>query len=122
MAAMLDLEIRDATDGQRSLDDLMRSMFAHFSNDRGFATDDLERLATEVCGRNLKSFFDAYVRGAQSMDFNRYLALAGLTMEAERKAVRRMDGSPLSTVVRIRELPNPTERQKAIFARWSAAQ
>ncbi len=100
----------------------MRSMFAHFSADRGFATDDVERLATEVCGRNLKWFFDAYVRGGRPMDFNRHLALAGLTMEDERTAVQRPDSSSFSPVVKIGELPNRTERQKAIFARWSAAQ
>jgi predicted metalloprotease with PDZ domain len=42
---MLDLTIRDATDGKRSVDDLMRGMYAHFSGERGFTTTDVERLA-----------------------------------------------------------------------------
>ena len=85
LSAMLDLTIRDATDGKRSLDDLMRSMFAHFSGERGFTTNDVERLAGEVCGCNLTPFFDAYVRGAKEVDLNGYLRLAGLKMEVQRK-------------------------------------
>jgi predicted metalloprotease with PDZ domain len=83
LGAMLDLTIRDATDGKRSLDDLMRAMFAQFSGERGFTTADVERLAGEVCDCNLTPFFDAYVRGAKEIDFKDYLQLAGLKMEVQ---------------------------------------
>jgi len=85
LSAMLDLTIRDATDGKRSVDDLMRGMFAHFSGERGFTTTDVERLAAEVCGCNLTPFFDAYVRGTKEIDFKDYLRLAGLKMEVQWK-------------------------------------
>ncbi len=32
-------------------------MFAQFSAARGFSTADVQRLASEVCGRNLSAFF-----------------------------------------------------------------
>jgi predicted metalloprotease with PDZ domain len=205
LSAMLDLTIRDATDGERSLDDLMRAMFAHFSGERGFTTADVERLAGEVCGCNLAPFFDAYVRGTKEIDSNDHLRLAGLKMEVQwKKATRKgtllpdrrfyfsgsegspvfvffnpdnqwvraglrtgdrlvkLNGSAAVTVadayklfeplnvgdrvtlevmragtarqvtaviesydrpeVKIHELANPNERQKAILARWSAGQ
>lgn len=93
LGAMLDLTIRDATGGKRSLDDLMRSMYANFSGERGFTTNDVERLAQEVCGCSLKPFFDAYIRGAGGIDFNEYLRLAGLKMEVQWKKAARPDGT-----------------------------
>jgi predicted metalloprotease with PDZ domain len=93
LGAMLDLSIRDATGGKRSLDDLMRTMYANFSDDRGFTTNDVERLAQEVCGCSLKPFFDTYVRGASGIKFNEYLDLAGLKMEIQWKKAARPDGT-----------------------------
>lgn len=92
---MLDLSIRDATDGKRSLDDLMRSMYAKFPRERGFTTMDVELLAGEVSGRSLKPFFDAYVRGAGRIDFDHYLRLAGLKMDFQRKKATAPDGTLL---------------------------
>jgi len=93
LGAMLDFSIRDATDGKRSLDDLMRSMYANFSGEHGFTTNDVERLAEQVCGCNLKPFFDTYIRGAGGIDFNEYLRLAGLKMEVQWKKAARPDGT-----------------------------
>jgi len=93
LAAMLDLRVRDATDGKRSLDDLMRAMYAQFSGQRGFTTNDVERLAGEVCGCDPKPFFDAYVRQARQIDFNDYLRFAGLKMDAQWKKAALPDGT-----------------------------
>jgi predicted metalloprotease with PDZ domain len=95
LAAMLDLSIRDATGGKRSLDDLMRAMYANFPGERGFTTMDVERLAGEVSGRSLKPFFDAYVSGAGKIDFDQFLRLAGLKMEFQRKRATAPDGTLL---------------------------
>jgi predicted metalloprotease with PDZ domain len=93
LGAMLDLSIRDATGGKRSLDDPMRAMYANFSGERGFTTSDVERLAQQVCDCSLKPFFDAYIRGAGAIDFNEYLRLAGLKMEVQWKKASRPDGT-----------------------------
>ena len=93
LGAMLDFSIRDATEGKRSLDDLMRAMYANFSGERGFTTTDVERLAQQICDCSLKPFFDAYVRGAGAIDFNEYLRLAGLKMEVQWKKSARPDGT-----------------------------
>lgn len=90
---MLDLVIRDATNGKRSLDDLMRAMFARFPYQKGFTTLDLEQLASEVSGRNLKPFFDAYIRQAGKVDIGRFINLAGLEMKVENMKATTPDGT-----------------------------
>jgi predicted metalloprotease with PDZ domain len=74
----LDLIISDSTNGRAGLDDLMRALYSRYAMKRGFTTDDVERTASGVCGCNLRSFFDDYVRRAHPLDFNRYLGTIGL--------------------------------------------
>jgi predicted metalloprotease with PDZ domain len=78
IGAMLDLVTRDATDGRRSMDDVMRLMLARFGGERGFLGRDVEQAVEDVCGCDVTPFFNAHVRGAGAIDFNRYLALIGL--------------------------------------------
>ena len=78
LGTMLDFRIRDATNGQRSVDDVMRLMMERYSGARGFDGRDVERAFSEVCGCEMKSFFGTYVRGSTPIDFDRYLRLVGL--------------------------------------------
>ena len=107
IGAMLDLVIRDATDGRRSSDDLMRMMLDRFSGERGFTSIDVEHTVQEVCACDVHTFFQAYVRGATPIDFARYLRLAGLRLESQRiPAVR--DNRPLPDL-RIRAWTQPSD-------------
>ena len=79
LGTMIDLVIRDATRGRRSMDDVMRLMLERYSGARGFNGSDVERVVEEVCGCDVTPMFDAHIRsGGHPMDFDRYLALAGL--------------------------------------------
>jgi predicted metalloprotease with PDZ domain len=78
IGAMLDLVVRDATNGRRSMDDVMRLMLERFSAERGFTGRDVERAVEDVCGCDVTPFFDSHVRNAGAIDFNRYLRLGGL--------------------------------------------
>jgi predicted metalloprotease with PDZ domain len=78
VGAMIDFMIRDATDGRRSVDDLMRLMLERYSGAKGFDGRDIERAVAEVCGCEAKRFFDAYVRGTTPIDFDRYLRAIGM--------------------------------------------
>ena len=94
IGAMLDLIIRDATDGRRSSDDLMRAMLERFSGRQGFTSKDVERTVRDVCSCDVHSFFEQHVRGATPINFAKYLRLAGLRLDAQRiPAVR--DNRPL---------------------------
>ena len=76
--AMLDIIIRDATNGKRSIDDVMRKMMERFSEKKGFTSQDIEQAISNVCSCSLQSFFQDYVFGNKPFDFDKYLRLMGL--------------------------------------------
>ena len=78
LGATLDLMIREATRGRRSLDDVMRTLSDRFTPQRGITGRDIERAAHDVCGCDAHPFFEAYVRGARPIDFDHYLRAIGL--------------------------------------------
>jgi predicted metalloprotease with PDZ domain len=94
LGAILDFIIRDATNGQKSMDDLMKKMLEKFSGEKGFTSRDVEQTASEVSGVNLHSFFQDYVFGKKPIDFDKYLRLLGLQYEMEWKDVINNDGKP----------------------------
>lgn len=75
---MLDLMIRDATHGQRSLDDVMRKLSGRFTPQRGITGGDIEQAVHEVCACDAHTFFEAHVRGARPLDFDHYLQVIGM--------------------------------------------
>jgi predicted metalloprotease with PDZ domain len=78
IGAALDLIIRDASNGQNSIDDLMRMMFEKYSAAKGFTGKDIEGLTHILCKCDIHPFFEDHVRGNKPIDFNRYLSLIGL--------------------------------------------
>ena len=94
IGAMLDLTIRDATGGRRSIDDVMRLMLERFSGPRAFTGIDIERAVGEVCGCAVKQFFDRHVRGGTPIDFDRYLGAIGLRAQVTWGPALGRDGKP----------------------------
>ena len=94
LGAMLDLIVRDATGGSRSIDDVMRVMLQRFSGTRGFGGRDIERTVASVCGCTVAPFFDAHVRNAKAIDFSRYLRLIGLQAQISWTPALGRDGQP----------------------------
>jgi predicted metalloprotease with PDZ domain len=92
--AMLDLMVREATHGRRSLDDVMRALSDRFTPQRGMTGRDLEGAVHDVCGCDAHSFFEAYVRGARPMDFDHYLRAIGLRTQVSWSAALGSDGKP----------------------------
>ncbi len=83
IGAMLDFIVRDASDGRRSMDDVMRLMLERFGGTQGFVGRDVERVVEDVCGCDVTPFFDAHVRSGSAIAFDRYLALIGLRARVE---------------------------------------
>lgn len=83
LGTMLDLIVRDATGGRRSMDDVMRLLFdrTRAPTSPGIDGRVIEQAVETVCGCDVTPFFDAYVRGAAVLDLDRYLGLIGLRME-----------------------------------------
>jgi predicted metalloprotease with PDZ domain len=94
LGTMLDLVVRDATAGRRSMDDVMRAMLDRFSGQRGFTGRDVERTVADVCGCPMQAFFDSYVRTARRIDFDRYLRLIGLRAQVTWEPALGSDGQP----------------------------
>lgn len=98
IGAMLDLVIRDATDGRRSMDDVMRLMFERFGGTQGFTGRDVERAVEDVCGCDVTPFFDAHVRSGSPIAFDRYLAHIGLRPRVEWVPAINQNGEPVVDV------------------------
>jgi predicted metalloprotease with PDZ domain len=96
IGTMLDLEIRHATSGRKSMDDVMRLMLARFSGARGFTSKNIERTVAEVCGCRVAAFFQNHVLGASPIDFNAYLRHAGLAANVEWRPALGSDGRPVA--------------------------
>ena len=79
---LLDIVLRDRTENQRSLDDLLRAMNADFAREGKFYRDSLDiRLESEkLTGGSLADFFDNYVGGANPLPYRNLLARAGLEL------------------------------------------
>lgn len=81
VALLLDLEIRRATENARSLDDVMRALWAESGRpDVGFPEGRVEAVASEVAGVDLTPRLDEWLRTPREMDFAPYLAAAGLEL------------------------------------------
>jgi predicted metalloprotease with PDZ domain len=66
-ALLLDLRLRQRTDGSRSLDDLMREMFARYgTTGKEYALADVSSLAEALAGDDLDGFFERYVAAPSS--------------------------------------------------------
>jgi predicted metalloprotease with PDZ domain len=95
IGAMMDLEIRHATGGRHSMDDVMRLMLERFSGERGFTSRGVERVIGEVCGCSVSPFFDAHVRGGKPIPFDDYLRYLGLRAEVAWRPALGSDGRPV---------------------------
>jgi predicted metalloprotease with PDZ domain len=108
---MLDLEIRGATGGKKSFDDVLRYLYEnnYQRGGKGYTNDDVEKVSSDIAGRSLKEFFARYVHGTDEIDYNRILQNAGWRLEEAKAA----DGRP---TFRITDLPTVTDAQRAVRA------
>jgi predicted metalloprotease with PDZ domain len=89
LGVLLDIVIRDRTDNQHSLDDVMREMNQDFAKAGKFYRDslDVKLTAEKITGGSLDDFFNDYVSGAKPLPYNELLAGAGLALK-EHESVR----------------------------------
>jgi len=81
---MLDVTIRTASKGAKSLDDVMRYLYNEFyKKNRNYTPADFQKAAEMAAGRSLNDFFSKYVRGEAEIDYNAILDGIGLYMKAD---------------------------------------
>jgi predicted metalloprotease with PDZ domain len=82
LGVLLDVLIRDRTDNEKSLDDVLRAMNADFAKQGKTYRDSLDiRLEAEkVVGGSFEEFFQDYVAAAEPLPYQQVLRLAGLDL------------------------------------------
>ena len=81
---LLDVTIRDASGGKKSLDDVMRYLYTEFfKKGRNYTPADFQRAAEMMAGRSLDDFFSKYVRGEAEIDYNAVFRGLGLELKPD---------------------------------------
>lgn len=83
---LLDAEIRSATQGAKSLDDVMRAAYAKYAGETGYTVAQFEAVASEIAGKDLTAFFDRCVRSTEPLPLDEGLAKLGLRFAEAAKA------------------------------------
>jgi len=79
VALLLDLEIINATNGKKSLDDVMKYMYDTYykGKKRGYTDAEFKAGFEKFAGKNLNDFYAKYINGLAAIDYNKYLGYAG---------------------------------------------
>jgi len=87
LGVLLDILIRDFTENEKSLDDVLRSMNEEFAKQgRGYRDSlDVRLTAEKIAGVSFDDFFYRYVAGAEPLPYQRVLARAGLELRTEER-------------------------------------
>lgn len=97
LALCMDLRIRSASRGERSLDDVMRVMLARFGHPQpGFTRAQFWQCLAEVTALDWRAFRRDYVEGTHELPVGDYLKLAGIKIDT----VSNLDAPYLGVSVR----------------------
>ncbi|MBB6610064.1 M61 family metallopeptidase [Pontibacter sp. Tf4] len=82
LGQLLNMEIMKSTNGAKSLDDVMRSMYNRYYKqlDRGFTEKEFQAAIEQAAGHSMDAFFRDYVHGTSTPDYNKYFNAAGLRL------------------------------------------
>lgn len=61
VACILDAKIKQTTQNQKSLDDLMKQLYQNFSSSKGYTKEDILDILFKITGHNFRQFFEEYV-------------------------------------------------------------
>jgi predicted metalloprotease with PDZ domain len=78
IAFLLDARIRKATNGAKSLDDVMRLAYEKFSGPKGYTPEQFRAVIEQVAGRSLQGLWESAVEGTSELDYTEALDVFGL--------------------------------------------
>ena len=82
LGLLLDLGIRKRSNGAKSLDEVMRYLYAEFfKKNRNYGPADFQKACELMAGSSLEVFFNKYVHGTEELDYNAALEAAGLRLD-----------------------------------------
>lgn len=112
----LDFAIRNATENQKSLDDVMRYLYNNYYKEkkRGFTEAEFQQTCETIAGSSLSKFFE-YINTTKEFDYKTYLGYAGLKLESQSPAPAENNEK---TIYKIKRFENPDKLQSAILKSW----
>ncbi|GGF09772.1 M61 family metallopeptidase [Hymenobacter cavernae] len=110
IGATLDLMIINATQGQKSLDDVMRYLYAEYyqKRKRGFTDEEYQDAVAKVAGQRFDEFFLTRVYGTQTLDYSTVLGYAGLTLNVAQATGASLGASLAATGVSLSAAGTPS--------------
>lgn len=79
---LLDLLIRDRTQGAKSFDDVLVAMWEQFGKaEIGFTELQLKNIIESIASQDLTEFYDRYIHGVEELPFNEYLNPFGIELQ-----------------------------------------
>lgn len=102
-ALLLDVEIRRATSGAKSLDDLIIELYRtsylqadegeYFLRGTGYTQEDVEQAVEKIAGRTVRNVLHELIRSVEEVDYRRVMRYLGLTFERGDKGPRSRSGA-----------------------------
>lgn len=121
---LMDFGIREATNNEKSLDDVMRELYHKYylGLGRGFTDAEFRTVCTDMAGTPLTELFQ-YIYTPKPLDYDTYLGYAGLKLvkEQQTRSFKDRDGNPIEKSMDAYSLvpiENPSASQKAILDSW----
>lgn len=117
---LLDLEIRNNTQNQKSLDDVMRFLYNEYyeKKQRGFTEAEFWKASEQIAGKSLAEI-KSYVDTVNEIDYEKYIKYAGLQINLNQINSDAKKGNLIERNFEIKELPEASSLQlqirKSIF-------
>lgn len=85
LGLLLDISIRDKSNGKSSLDDVMRYLYTEYFREkkRGFTEYEFRDACEKFAGGELSEIFDRYAATTDQIDYQRYLKPAGILINSD---------------------------------------
>ena len=77
VAFLLDMKIRELTDNEKSLDDVMRKMFSRYSK-KGFTSANFRSVASKIAGEKLDDWFANAIDSTNELEYDSSLTFIGI--------------------------------------------
>ncbi len=115
---LLDIKIRTASQGAKSLDDVLRLLYdEYYKNDKTYTSEDFQRICEIMAGTGLDKFFESYVRGKDELNFNQILREMGLELKKSKPenndAYLGANFSESNDILKIISIPSGTPAYKS---------
>jgi predicted metalloprotease with PDZ domain len=109
IAFLLDARVQHATDGARSLDDVMRLAYQRYAGARGYTEAEFAETAGEVAGVDLTDWFRRATASTEELDYPEALEWFGL---------RFVEGADPATQWTLEVRPDASPAQQRHLRNW----